>query len=120
MTNDGSKWSLKTLKGVSGEKSSDPDTQRIFWNDGGVHQNIAYPVHPDPISGMMDWHQKVRVTKAEPGDKFGDISVDTSKSHEVYKEWLKMTRGGPVNGLRRPLWLKRPFMPDESMFKVNS
>ena len=118
MTNDGSNWSLKTLKGVSGEKSSDPDTQRIFWNDGGVHQNITFPVHPDPISGMMDWHQKVRVTKAEQGDKFGDISVDTNKSREVYKEWLNMTRGGPVNGLRRPMWLKRPFMPDESMFKV--
>ena len=104
LTNNGSSWSLKNLNGVTGEKSSDPDTSRIYWNDGGVHQNIAYPVHPDPISGMMDWHQKVRVTKAEPGDKFGDISVDTNKSHEIYKQWLQKTKPGPVNGLRLPKW----------------
>ena len=45
----------------------DPDTSRIFWTDGGVHQNITFPVHPDPISGMHCWHQKVTVEKGTRG-----------------------------------------------------
>lgn len=39
-------------------------------------------------------------------------------STEIYKEWLQQTRAGPFNGLRRPRWLGRPFMPDASMFNV--
>ena len=39
----------------------DPDTPRIWWTDTGVHQNLTFPVHPDPISGMHCWHQAVRV-----------------------------------------------------------
>ena len=33
-------------------------------SDGGVHQNLTFPVHPDPVSGMHCWHQKVRVEPA--------------------------------------------------------
>ena len=33
----------------------------------------TFPVQPDPISGMHCWHQAVRVRKAEPGDRYGDI-----------------------------------------------
>lgn len=99
----------------------DPDLKRIFWKEGGVHQNITFPVHPDPISGMHCWHQKVRVEKAKPGDQQGDIMVDTKKSMEVYRRWLAMTRPGPGKkasnkGLRRPLWLKRPLRPSEELF----
>jgi len=42
-----------------------------------VHQNLTFPVHPDPISGMHCWHQAVRITKARAEDKRGDIFVDT-------------------------------------------
>jgi hypothetical protein len=28
------------------------------------------------------------VTKPSPDDKYGDVFVDTNKSHEVYKRWL--------------------------------
>jgi hypothetical protein len=24
----------------------------VWWSDAGVHQNITFPVHPDPVSGM--------------------------------------------------------------------
>jgi hypothetical protein len=45
---------------------------------------------------MHCWHQRVRIEKARTEDKYGDIFVDTNKSFENYKEWLKMTRPAPV------------------------
>ena len=78
----------------------------------GVHQNLTFPVQPDPVSGMHCWHQRVTLEKAGPGDRYGDIFVDTGKAHEVYKEWLAMTRPAPgPDGLRRPLWFDRPLRP---------
>jgi len=72
-------------------------------------------VHPDPISGMHCWHQRVRIEVPGKDEKYGDIFVDTNKSHEIYKEWLAMTRPAPgPNGERRPLWFDRAFTPDKS------
>jgi anaerobic selenocysteine-containing dehydrogenase len=114
--NDG-KWKMNTIKGVTPFESSDKDSKRVFWKDGGVHQNITHAVHPDPISGMHAWHQRVRIEKPGPQDKYGDIMVDTNKSHDIYKEWLQMTRPAPgPNGERRPLWFKRAFRPDDSTY----
>jgi anaerobic selenocysteine-containing dehydrogenase len=113
-------WKMSTIEGIRPSESSDADTRRIFWSDGGVHQNITFPVHPDPISGMHCWHQKVRIEPAKPEDKYGDIFVDTNKSMEVYREWLKMARPAPgPNNLRRPLWMNRALRPDESTFYFN-
>ena len=99
---------------------NDEDMKRIFWRDGGVHQNITHAVHPDPISGMHCWHQKVRLEKAKLDDNYGDVFVDTGKSTEVYRRWLKKTRPAPgPEGLRRPLWLKRPLKPAEDQFYFN-
>lgn len=110
-------YKMSTISGVKPFQSEDSDSKRIFWKDGGVHQNITHAVHPDPISGMHCWHQRVRLERPQPGDKYGDIFVDTNKSHEVYKEWLAMTRPAPgPNGLRRPLWFKRPVRPAEEMY----
>ena len=115
---DGS-YKMRVVEGIRRSKTEDPDTERIFWSDGGVHQNITSPVHPDPISGMHCWHQRVRVEKAHADDKYGDVFVDTEKSMEVYREWLEMTRPAPgPNGLRRPLWLARPLRPVEEMFYI--
>ncbi len=113
----GQKWKMQTVQGVRPFKSKDADSARIFWSDGGVHQNITFPVHPDPISGMHCWHQKVRVEKAHEGDKYGDIMVDTEKSFEIYREWLAMTRPAPgPGGLRRPYWFKRPLKPAKELY----
>src|SRR5713101_602365 len=68
LDHDGSKWGLKRERGVAAFASTDRDTLRIWWNDVGVHQNLTFPVHPDPISGMHCWHQAVRVKRAESGD----------------------------------------------------
>ena len=108
---------MQTISGIKPYKSEDKDSSRIFWSDGGVHQNITHAVHPDPISGMHCWHQRVRIEKPHPGDKYGDIFVDTKRSHENYKEWLKMTRPAPgPDGLRRPLWFARPLKPEKELY----
>ena len=57
--------------------------------------------------------------KAGAGDRYGNIFVDTEKSHEAYKEWLAMTRPAPgPDGLRRPLWFDRPLRPVADAYKL--
>jgi len=108
-------WKMNTISGIKPFDSHDSDSKRIFWKDGGVHQNITHAVHPDPISGMHCWHQRVRIEVPGKDEKYGDIYVDTNKSHEIYKEWLAMSRPAPgPNGERRPLWFNRAFTPDKS------
>jgi anaerobic selenocysteine-containing dehydrogenase len=118
---NGSNWSLQRERGVSAFESADRDTTRIWWNDVGVHQNLTFPVHPDPISGMHCWHQVVRVRKAEPTDNYADIHVDTAKSREVFKKWLAETRPAAThspNGERRPYWMLRPLKPAREFYKL--
>ena len=90
-------------------RSDDPDSKNIWWSETGVNQNLTFPVQPDPISGMHCWHQRVRVEAAPPGDRYGDVFVDTRKSQAVYEEWKALTKPAPgPGGLRRPLWMNRP------------
>ncbi|HEV7681474.1 MAG TPA: hypothetical protein VGO68_05095, partial [Pyrinomonadaceae bacterium] len=92
-----------------------------WWSDVGVHQNMTFPVHPDPISGMHCWHQAVRVRVADAGDNPGDVFVDTAKSREVYKKWLAMTRPADKyspDGTRRPYWMLRPLKPAREFYKL--
>jgi anaerobic selenocysteine-containing dehydrogenase len=114
-----STWRLRQKKGIEPFTSSDPDSERIWWRDAGVHQNLAFPPHPDPVSGMHAWHQRVRITRADPDDQYGDVVVDTSRSYEIYREWLEMTKPGPgPGGLRRPMWLDRPVKPTDDAYRV--
>ena len=115
------RWSMRRRRGVGPFESADPDTRRIWWTDVGVHQNLTFPVHPDPVSGQHCWHQAVRVRKAEPGDAPGDIAVDTARAHAVYQRWLSMTRPAPEHtpdGTRRPYWLMRPLKPARSVYDL--
>ncbi len=117
----GGRWSMRRLAGVSPHESADPDTRRIWWTDSGVHQNLTFPVHPDPISGMHCWHQAVRVTAAAPGDAYADVSVDVDKAHEVYRRWLEITRPAArvsPDGTRRPYWLLRPLKPGRDVYRL--
>ena len=110
---------FRRVEGIRPYASDDPDTRRIWWTDGGVHQNLTFPVQPDPISGMHCWHQRVTVSRATDDDHYGDVVVDTSKSMEVYREWLALTRPAPgPDNLRRPLWLSRIARPTEQAFRV--
>ncbi len=114
-----STWRLRQKKGIEPFTSDDPDSERIWWKDAGVNQNLAFAPHPDPVSGMHAWHQRVRLTKAESGDRYGDVVVDTAKSFAIYREWLELTKPGPgPGGLRRPLWLDRPVKPLDRAYYV--
>lgn len=134
----GGVWTMRRMQGPGPFDSPDPDSRRVWWREGGVHQNITFPVQPDPISGMHCWHQRVRVERAHAGDALGDIAVDTNKSMAVYREWLRRTRWpvgpAPVPGdsgsapggatrakrLRRPLWLNRPLKPAEPAYWIDA
>ena len=121
MDRDASRWALSQKKGVTPYESEDSDTKRIWWTDAGVHQNLTFGVQPDPISGMHCWHQAVRVRRAEPGDRYGDIHVDTDKAHAQYHAWLKKTRPAAdvsPDGNRRPYWLLRPLKPTKEAYRL--
>jgi len=119
---EGTRWLLRRERGVEPFESADADTSRIWWTDAGVHQNLTFPVQPDPVSGMHCWHQAVRVTRALPEDRYGDVSVDTAKSREAYAEWLKLARPAAQSspdGTRRPYWLLRPLKPGREAYKLS-
>ena len=112
-----SEFTMNQIHGVEPFKSDDPDTERIWWKEIGVNQNLTFPVNPDPISGMHCWHQKVKLSKATSSENYGDIKVDTDKSFAHYKKWLEMARPAPgPDGLRRPLWFLRPNKPQADAY----
>ena len=112
-------WRMRQLEGVRPYESDDADSARIFWREAGVHQNLTFSVHPDPISGMHCWHQKVTVEPAHAGDHYGDVLVDRNKAYEIYTQWLAMARPQTdrPDGLRRPLWMIRPYRPATDAFR---
>ncbi len=112
------KMRMRTISGVESWDSDDPDTSRIWWRDGGVHQNITHAVQPDPISGHHCWLQKVWLSKPGEDELYGDVEVDMEKSMAHYKkwnEWAKQRETHP-RGERRPLWFKRPLAPRPEHF----
>ncbi len=113
------RWFMRRLQGVAPFSSGDPDSTRIWWRDAGVHQNLIFPVHPDPISGQHAWHQRVRVQRATPDDREGDIFVDTAASRRVYRDWLALARPATAAlGMRRPEWLLRPLRPTRDAYRL--
>jgi hypothetical protein len=110
---------MRQLQGIRPFRSDDPDSERLWWEDAGVHQNLAFPVHPDPVSGMHCWHQVVRAERAGSDDRYGDIAVDTDRAHAVYQKWRALARPAPgPGGLRRPLWLARSVRPAPEAYYV--
>jgi anaerobic selenocysteine-containing dehydrogenase len=113
---------MRVIHGGKAWESSDPDTSRIWWSNVGVNQNLAHAVHPDPISGVHCWLQKVKsIHKADPEDKAGDLFVDTNCSMQIYREWLAKTRPAhqvSPDGTRRPYWLSRPLKPSKEAYKL--
>jgi anaerobic selenocysteine-containing dehydrogenase len=115
----GSRVTMSQVHGARPFASDDPDSARIWWRDVGVHQNLTFPVQPDPVSGMHCWHQRVTLEKAGPADRYGDVEVDTDKAHAAYKEWMQHTRPAPgPDGLRRPLWFDRPLRPVTDAYRL--
>ncbi|MEQ1568350.1 MAG: molybdopterin-dependent oxidoreductase [Myxococcota bacterium] len=89
------------------------DLDNVYWDGlSGVWQNAVHHPHPDPISGMHCWHQKVLLERPGPGEKVGDLSVDIQATFDTYRAWRdQLTRPAPgPGGLRRPEHLKRPWV----------
>jgi anaerobic selenocysteine-containing dehydrogenase len=116
---DGKEGKMTYTQGITPFKSErfadyNKDSDNIWWDGlSGSWQNAVAAPHPDPISGMHCWHQKVILSKAEPGDKIGDISVNYENNQKVYQAWRdELTRPlNETNKWRRPQWIKRPWVP---------
>ncbi len=78
-------WMMRQIHGVRPFKTADPDSERVWWQDAGVHQNLIFPVQPDPISGAHCWHQKVMVEKAAPQPTATAISslIPTNRTRSI-------------------------------------
>ncbi len=100
------------LSRVAPFTSSGPDSERIFWEDPGAHQNLAFSVQSDPWSGMTCWLQKVTMERAHAEERDGDVYVDRRRSRAVHWEWLGLARAtrGP-GGQRRPEFLSSSCGP---------
>ena len=122
MERTASSYRLRRLSGVEAhDDARDKDLSRVWWTDAGVHQNLTFPVQPDPLSGMHCWHQAVRVEKAHEGDRYADVSVDLEKSKAHYEAWMAKTRPAgkfSPDGTRRPHWLQRPLRPSKDAYKL--
>jgi anaerobic selenocysteine-containing dehydrogenase len=112
------KMRMRTVRGIEPWKSDDPDTNRLWWRDGGVHQNITHAVQPDPISGAHCWLQKVRLSRPGPGEHYGDIEVDRNKAFAHFQKWNGWAKERETHprGERRPLWFNRPLAPKPEHF----
>jgi len=116
---EGSTFLFRRKEPVGAYAGSDPDSERVWWKEAGVNQNLTFPVQPDPASGMHCWHQKVTVEPAKDTDQYGDVFVDTARSREVYDEWKARTKPAPgPGGLRRPLWMNRPLRPVDAAYEL--
>ena len=63
--------------------------------------------------------QRMLLRPAQPGDAFGDVSVDTAKSRASYEKWLELTRSADdhsPDGTRRPFWMLRPVRPEREAY----
>jgi anaerobic selenocysteine-containing dehydrogenase len=113
---------MRVVHGAQAYESSDPDTSRVWWSEVGVSQNLTHGVHPDPVSGVHCWLQKAKsVRKAKEDEKAGDVFVDTTRSMEIYRQWLATARPAESvspDGTRRPYWLARPLKPTREAYQL--
>ncbi|MFA6191610.1 MAG: molybdopterin-dependent oxidoreductase [Sulfurimonas sp.] len=125
---DGKEGKLKYIEGIKpfhAERFANynRDSGNIWWDGlSGSWQNAVAAPHPDPVSGMHCWHQKVILEPAQKGDKIGDIHVNYENNFKVYQGWRdQLTRGLDENStIRRPRHLARPWVPQtDKAFALN-
>jgi anaerobic selenocysteine-containing dehydrogenase len=70
----------------------------VWWNDKGVHPNPIIRLAVDPIGGSQGWYDTVvTVSKAEPGDNYGDVKASVEESMKDYEETLRYTYTGDLH-----------------------
>ncbi len=80
-------------------QGGDPDiTNNVWWDDKGVHPNPIIRLQVDPIGGSQGWFDTVvTVTKAESGDKYGDVQASVEQSMKDYEETLRYAYVGDLH-----------------------
>ncbi|VAW64814.1 Tetrathionate reductase subunit A, partial [hydrothermal vent metagenome] len=80
-------------------QGGDIDTaNNVWWNDKGVHPNPIIQLSVDPIGGSQGWYDTViTVSKAQAGDKYGDVKVDVEESMKDYEETLRLAYTGDLH-----------------------
>jgi anaerobic selenocysteine-containing dehydrogenase len=92
---------LKDKPAFGGQE--DPDLNNVWWDDKGVHPNAIIPVVADPIGGSQGWMDTVvKVTRAGPNDKYGDIQGNWEKHVEAYKETMRYAYTGDMHRKMHP------------------
>jgi anaerobic selenocysteine-containing dehydrogenase len=91
---------LKTQQqGAAWAQGGDPDiANNVWWNDKGVHPNPIIRLAVDPIGGSQGWFDTlVTVSKADPGDNYGDVKVSVEESLKDYEETLRYAYTGDLH-----------------------
>jgi hypothetical protein len=91
----GARAKVKGEKGGAWGAANDADLNNVWWEDTGVHPNNIIPVVADPIGGSQGWYDTVvKVTKAGPGDKYGDSVGVWEKHQAAFKETMRYAYTG--------------------------
>jgi anaerobic selenocysteine-containing dehydrogenase len=94
---------LKEKKGDYSHGADDPDLNNVWWDDKGVHPNDIIPVVADPIGGSQGWYDTVvKVSKAGPGDKYGDSVGNWDKHVAAFKETMRYAYTGDLHRKMHP------------------
>lgn len=94
---------LKLKEAVEFGGVEDADLKNVWWEDKGVHPNVIIPPVVDPIGGSQGWYDTVvKVTKANPGDKYGDTHGDWDKHMAAFKETLRYSYVGDKHRKMHP------------------
>jgi anaerobic selenocysteine-containing dehydrogenase len=96
---------LKLKEKAAGEfgGQDDADLNNVWWEDRGVHPNAIIPTVVDPIGGSQGWYDTVvKVTKAGPDDKYGDVEGSWEKHLEAAKETMRYAYTGDLHRKMHP------------------
>lgn len=94
---------LKLKEKPAFDGAEDPDLNNVWWDDRGVHPNAIIPVVADPIGGSQGWYDTVvKVSKAGPNDKYGDVHGDWDKHYAAYKETMRYAYTGDLHRKMHP------------------
>jgi len=85
-------------------QGGDPDiTHNVWWDDRGVHPNPIIRLAVDPIGGSQGWFDTVvTVSRAQPGDKYGDVKVDMEQHMKDYEQTLRYAYNGDLHRENHP------------------
>jgi anaerobic selenocysteine-containing dehydrogenase len=94
---------LKEKKGGEFGAADDADLNNVWWDDKGVHPNAIIPTVVDPIGGSQGWFDTVvKVTKAGPNDKYGDVEGNWEKHLAAAKETMRYAYNGDMHRKMHP------------------